>query len=85
MARRSAVSQLCYLLTVAAALAILVWGLMEVMRKRQHHESSETEVISRQLRGFGALVLSEFVLLVGSGLCMWLAGGLAMAGRSLRM
>ncbi len=61
------------ILIIAAALAI--YGFMEILKEKQKHENN-TEQIQRQLRGFGMLLLSEVILLIGMGLCLGLGGGI---------
>jgi len=59
----------CYVLAVLASVALLVWGLMDIMRQKLKTETTETQVISRQIRGFGLLLLSQIVLILGAALC----------------
>ena len=65
----------CYIAAVLASIAILIWGLIDILKKRQPKESSEEEVISRQIRGFGMLLLSQMVFVIGGAICFGLAGG----------
>jgi len=67
--------ELCYVAVVLAAIALVVYGLMEILKKRQPKETSESETISRQIRGFGMLILAQMVLLIGASVCFGLAGG----------
>ena len=66
---------LCYVAAILASVALLVWGLMDILKKRQPAEASEEAVISRQIRGFGILLLSQMVLIIGGALCFGVSGG----------
>ena len=59
----------CYLAVVVATVGIVVWGFMEVLKKRQPDETDELSTISRQIRGFGYLMLATIVLSIGAGSC----------------
>ena len=67
---------LCYILTIVASVALTIYGLMDILRKQQADELTQNEVISRQIRGFGILVLAQVVLLVGGATCAGLSSGL---------
>ena len=62
------------ILIIAAALAI--YGFMEILKNKEKHENN-TEMIQRQLKGFGMLILAQVVLLIGMGLCLGLTGGIS--------
>lgn len=70
---------ICYVAAVLASVALMVWGLMDILKKKQKSESSDGEVISRQIRGFGMLLLSQIVLILGAALCFGAAGGVEKA------
>ncbi len=74
--------QLCYLLVLVISVSLSIWGFMELLRKRQPSETTEEQVISRQLRGMGFLLLSTTVLGLGAATCLGLSGkgGKAMKG-----
>ena len=68
--------KLCYVVVLIVAVVFLIYGLVQVLKKREADESSDGEVMSRQLRGFGYVLLSQIVLLIGMSLCMGLLGGM---------
>ena len=59
----------CYLVAIFIALIFLIWGFLDMFRSRQPNEKSENQVISRQLRGIGLIVLSQVVLVIMSAIC----------------
>ena len=67
---------ICYILSMIVAVALAVYGLVDILRQRQPGEITEQEVISRQIRGFGLLVLAQFVILIGGASCAALSSGL---------
>lgn len=70
---------LCYVATILAAVALVTVGLMDILKLKQPSESSSGEVISRQIRGFGILLLSQIVLAIGVALCVGVSGGVEKA------
>lgn len=64
----------CYILIALAATACVVWGLMDILKKRLPTEDSDGEVISRQIRGFGILLLSQVLLILGGAICLGMSG-----------
>lgn len=62
---------LCFLLVLAASIAMVIYGFSMVLRKKESNEV-DGDVISRQLRGFGFLLLSQLVLIIGAALCVGL-------------
>jgi len=62
-------TKLCFLVFVVVSIALLIWGFMDMIRKQQVNESSYSEVISRQFRGMGFLILSQFILILGGVFC----------------
>lgn len=60
---------LCYILVLAAAMACVIYGFMELLKRKQSQED-DAGVIQRQLRGFGYLMLSHVVLVAGLALCV---------------
>jgi len=67
---------ICYLLTVVLSIVLAIYGLMDILKQRQPREITEQEVISRQIRGFGLLVLAQVVLLLGGASCAGLSSGI---------
>ena len=65
---------LCYLIVIIVSIGFLIWGFMDLLRKKQPHETTEAQVISRQIRGAGLLLLSQLVLVLGAALCYGAAG-----------
>lgn len=70
----------CYIVTLIIALVLAVWGFSDFFRMRQANEASTTDVISRQLRGLGLLMLALVVMGLGATLCLSMAEG----GRVIR-
>lgn len=68
--------QLCYLLVLIISIGFLVWGFMDLLRRQQPTEKAQTDVISRQIRGFAFIMLAQVVLLLGSMICFGLTGGM---------
>ena len=73
-------SGVCYMLAVLIALVVLVYGFMDLLRKPASDENTSGEVLSRQLRGLGMVLLAPFVLAIGTSLCMGKFGVPALAG-----
>jgi len=76
-------AQLCYLLVLIVAIGFLVWGFMDLLKKQQPNEKNQTDVISRQIRGFAFIMLSQVVLLLGSMICFGLSGGIDQIGKAV--
>ena len=76
-------AQICYLLVLLVAIGFLVWGFMDLLKKQQPNEKSQTDVISRQIRGFAFIMLSQVVLLLGSMICFGLGGGLDQISKAV--
>jgi hypothetical protein len=66
----------CYIFVILLTIGLMVWGFLDVLKKRQSSEPTELATISRQIRGFGMMILSSVVLFVGIALCMGASGGL---------
>lgn len=60
---------LCYVLVLAAALSCVIYGFMELLKRKRSSED-DMGVIQRQLRGFGYLMLSHVVLILGMAICL---------------
>ena len=67
---------ICYILAIAVSVALAAYGLFDILKQRQPDEITEQEVISRQIRGFGLLVLAQVVMLVGGATCAGLSSGM---------
>ena len=73
---------ICNIVTVVVGTAVLIWGYISILRKQQPDEPDVLAVISRQLRGFGTLLLSTVILSVGYAVCSGTFGkGITMGGR----
>lgn len=59
---------LCYLVTIAAALFCLVWGLMLMLGKAPSGTDAKNQLVS-QMRGLGYVIASQVILLIGLPLC----------------
>ena len=66
---------MCYILSIIVSIALAVYGLSDIIAQRRPEEITEQEVISRQIRGFGLLVLAQFVVLLGGAACSALSSG----------
>lgn len=74
-------TQLCYLVILALSIGFIVWGFMDLLKKKQPEEKDTTDVISRQIRGFALIMIAQVVLLFGGALCFGMAGGLDGLGK----
>lgn len=77
-------SQLCYLLTIVLSVGFLIWGFMDILKKKQPSEGSQTAVISRQIRGFAFIMLAQVVLVIGGALCFGMSGGVEKLGSMVK-
>lgn len=77
-------AQLCYLLVLILSVVFLVWGFMDLLKKKQPTERTETQVISRQIRGFAFIMISQVVLILGAMICFGLTGGLGGVAKAVR-
>lgn len=75
-------SQICYLLILVASIGFLVWGFMDLLKKKQGNET-DTQVISRQIRGFAFIMIAQVVLVVGSMVCFGLSGGMEQLSKAV--
>ncbi|MDB4769479.1 hypothetical protein OAG24_00790 [bacterium] len=77
-------TSLCYYIVVILAIITFVWGLMDLLKFQQSNESSLEQVISRQIRGAGLILVSQVILVFGSMLCFGASGGAAQLASGLR-
>ncbi len=63
----------CFIFVLIVSIAFLVYGFMELMRKPVGSSEASIATISRQLKGFAYIMLSQVVLILGGALCL---GGL---------
>ncbi len=75
--------QLCYLLVLVVAIGFVVYGFMDLLRPKQPNEKSQVDVISRQIRGFALIMVSQIVLIFGAMVCFGMAGGMKQIGAAL--
>jgi len=66
---------ICYILAIFVSVALAVYGLLDILKQKQADELTELEVISRQIRGFGLLVLAQVVLMIGGATCAGFSKG----------
>jgi hypothetical protein len=66
---------ICYIAAVVISIGITIWGLLEILRKKQDDEPTINDTISRQIKGFGFLILSQIVLFLGISICFGFGGG----------
>lgn len=69
------------MLVMGASLIFLVYGFMDLMKKPAASSGANLETISRQLKGFAFIMLSQVVLVLGLAMC---SGGIDKAMGSLR-
>ena len=62
-------TSLCVLSVLTLSIVFLVWGFIDLLRKRKPSEVSEGQVISRQLKGLGMIVLAQVIVVVGAAFC----------------
>jgi hypothetical protein len=60
--------QLCFIATLAVALGLVIYGLMQIFKKEQASEN-DVQVVQRQIRGFAYLILAQVVMAAGMSLC----------------
>ena len=72
--------KICFVLVLVFSIAFLVWGFMDLMKKPASGKA-DMDTISRQLRGFAFIMLSQVVLVLGGALCL---GGLEKSLGSLQ-
>lgn len=68
-------TRMCYLLIFLVSLGFLIWGFTDTLRKQTDQEKSMEQTISRQIRGFAFILLSQVVLVLGMAMCWGLGGG----------
>lgn len=67
----------CFIIVLVVSIAFLVYGFMDLMKKGNEQG---VDRISRQLKGFAFIMLSQVVLVLGGALCL---GGLDKSLSSL--
>lgn len=77
-------TSMCYYIVVILAIITFVWGLMDLLKFQQSNEGSLEQVISRQIRGAGLILVSQIILVFGSMLCFGASGGPAQLASGLR-
>lgn len=77
-------AQLCYLLVLVLSVVFLVWGFMDLLKQKQSFEHTEAQVISRQIRGFALIMISQVVLVLGMMICFGLTGGLKGVAKAVK-
>ena len=66
---------ICSMIIILVAVGFLVWGLQDLLKAKSPTEATTTDVISRQIKGFGFIVLSTAILSFGGILCGVMNGG----------
>lgn len=64
-----------YMILVLVVLALLVWGFYEILSPPKPTESDSGATMSRQIKGFGLVLLSWVVLAIGAGMIFQSEGG----------
>lgn len=62
-------TDLCVLLISILCLALIVLGFRMIFQKHMDAEN-DAQVLQRQLRGFGLLILAQVLLVSGLALCL---------------
>ena len=67
----SQVSLICNIATLVIAVILILWGLKEVLNTNcdRTNPADCTHRLNRQVRGFGLMILGQFVLFLGINLC----------------
>ena len=73
----------CVAVILVISLVLLVYGFLQLFQREKSTEN-DVQVVQRQLRGLGCLLLSQVILVLGVSLCMG-QEGLADLVRSLKM
>lgn len=63
-------TRVCSIIVLIIALVLAVWGFSDFFRPRQVNEPTVNDVISRQLRGLGLLMLAVVVMGMGATFCL---------------
>jgi hypothetical protein len=74
---------LCSALVFIVAVFILIWGLLDLLRRKQADELTDGQTISRQIKGLGMVLLANVVFVLGMGLCYGIGGGIEGMSRYL--
>ncbi len=71
-------SDVCYFIVLAIVVLMMIYGFMDIIGDKPKTLKSgvetEKQVMARQLRGFGLLVLSQIILILGGMLCLGVGG-----------
>ena len=62
-------AQICWFIILVLSVGFFIWGLMDLLKKQQADEPETGDVISRQIRGFAYIMISQVVLVLGGALC----------------
>lgn len=64
-----------YMILSLVVLVLLVWGFYEILSAKRPDEADSGATSSRQLKGFGLVLLSWVVLAIGAGMLFQSEGG----------
>lgn len=67
--------KVCNLVVIAAAVASVVWGFIELLRRQEQVEPTVADTISRQIRGIAFIMLGQVILVLGGMVCSGFKGG----------
>nr|QBK85695.1 MAG: uncharacterized protein LCMAC101_02900 [Marseillevirus LCMAC101] len=70
----------CFVIILIFSIFFLVYGFMDLMKAKKSGETDAAH-ISRQIKGFAYIMLSQVVLVIGGALCL---GGFEKSLGSLR-
>jgi hypothetical protein len=75
----------CYVVSLALAVGLVFYGFMQLLQREKPSEN-DVQVLQRQLRGFGYLMLAQLILVIGMAFCVGLnLDGFKQMVRSVRM
>ena len=59
----------CTVIMSLASLAFLIWGFVMIFKKKESGEG-DMKYISEQIKGFGMILLSIYIGVIGISLCL---------------
>lgn len=70
----------CYIIVLALTLAIIVYGLWLMLKKKCHNET-DSDVYQRWMRGFAFTMVGELVFIIGAAFCFGQGSGPDMVSK----
>lgn len=59
---------ICFVIAAIIAIALIVWGFIEIFKSQQVTES-DVQVLQRQLKGFALLILASIIWVALGAVC----------------